>query len=161
MGKVVSVEVTDKEQLGNLTIYKEGEVLVGASSNENGTTFQYEKRRQKGAIYNLYAAEDIKTPDGAVVYQAGALVKENLVTGDDGSVTVTNLHLGTYRVTEIQAPENFYNAGESKTVTISYAGQTAEAAFAETTFQNDRQKVSSKPKAILSARRFSIMWYFS
>lgn len=140
VGKVVSVEVTDKEQLGNLTIYKEGEVLVGASSNENGTTFQYEKRRQKGAIYNLYAAEDIKTPDGAVVYQAGALVKENLVTGDDGSVTVTNLHLGTYRVTEIQAPENFYNAGESKTVTISYAGQTAEAAFAETTFQNDRQK---------------------
>ncbi len=62
------------------------------------------------------------------------------MTGDDGSVTVTNLHLGTYRVTEIQAPENFYNAGESKTVTISYAGQTAEAAFAETTFQNDRQK---------------------
>ncbi len=69
---------------------------------------------RKGAIYNLYAAEDIKTPDGAVVYQAGALVKENLVTGDDGSVTVTNLHLGTYRVTEIQAPENFYNAGEEK-----------------------------------------------
>ena len=27
VGKVVSVEVTDKEQLGNLTIYKEGEVL--------------------------------------------------------------------------------------------------------------------------------------
>lgn len=140
VGKVVSVEVTDKEQLGNLTIYKEGEVLVGASSNENGTTFQYEKRRQNGAIYNLYAAEDIKTPDGAVVYQAGALVKENLVTGDNGSVTVTNLHLGTYRVTEMQAPENFYNAEESKTVTISYAGQTAEAAFADTTFQNDRQK---------------------
>lgn len=132
--------VTDKEQLGNLTIYKEGEVFTGAVSNENGTVFQYEKRRQKGAIYNVYAAEDITTPYGTVVYQAGALVAENLVTGDDGSVTLMNLHLGSYNVTEVQAPQNFYNAKETKKVTIVYAGQTAEAAFSDTTFMNDRQE---------------------
>ena len=132
--------VTDKEQLGNLTIYKEGEVFIGAVSNENGTVFQYEKRRQKGAIYNVYAAEDITTPYGTVVYQAGSLVAENLVTGDNGSVTLTNLHLGSYSVTEVQAPQNFYNAKETKEVTIAYAGQTAEAAFSDTTFWNDRQK---------------------
>lgn len=45
----------DVEQLGNLIIYKEGEVLTGASLNENGTTFQYADRRQKGAVFNAYA----------------------------------------------------------------------------------------------------------
>ena len=31
--------------------------------------------------------------------------------------------LGPYTIKEVQAPENFYNAGEEKTVTLSYAGQ--------------------------------------
>lgn len=138
--KTTAVQVTDKEQFGNLTVYKVGEVLTGAVSNAEGTTFQYESRRQKGAVYNVYAKEDIKTPTGKIVYKAGELVKEHLVTGDNGEAVLKNLHLGTYQITEVQAPQNFVNQGESKTVTLTYAGQTAEAVFAETTFQNDRQK---------------------
>ena len=56
VGSTTKQTVTDKEQKGNLTVYKEGEVFVGAVSDENGTSFQYEKRRQKGAVYNIYAA---------------------------------------------------------------------------------------------------------
>ncbi len=138
--QTTSTTVPDVEQLGNLTIYKEGEVLTGADSNENGTTFRYESRRQKGAVFNVYAAKDITTPYGSVVYKAGELVAENLTTGDNGSVTLKNLHLGTYRVKEMQAPKNFYNKGETKDVAIAYAGQMAEAAFSDTTFLNDRQK---------------------
>lgn len=138
--KTTAVQVTDKEQLGNLTVYKVGEVLTGAVSNAEGTTFQYESRRQKGAVYNVYAKEDIKTPTGKIVYKADELVKEHLVTGDNGEAVLKNLHLGTYQITEVQAPQNFVNQGESKTITLTYAGQTAEAVFAETTFQNDRQK---------------------
>ena len=138
--QTASTTVPDVEQLGNLTIYKEGEVLTGADSNENGTTFRYESRRQKGAVFNVYAAKDITTPYGSVVYKAGELVAENLVTGDNGSVTLKNLHLGTYRVKEMQAPKNFYNKGETKDVAIAYAGQMAEAAFSDITFLNDRQK---------------------
>lgn len=140
VGSTTKQTVTDKEQKGNLTVYKEGEVFVGAVSDENGTSFQYEKRRQKGAVYNIYAAEDIVTAGGKTVYKKGAEVAKNLITGENGSVTVKNLPLGSYNVTEAQAPENFYNAKETKKVTISYAGQTAEAAFSETTFTNDRQK---------------------
>ena len=43
-------------------------------------------------------------------------------------------------IREVQAPENFYNAGEEKTVTLSYAGQNVETVFSESTFVNDRQK---------------------
>ena len=80
------------------------------------------------------------TAYGAQVYKKGELVKEHLVTGDNGAAVLKNLHLGTYIVKEMQAPENFYNAKEEKTVTLSYAGQNAEAVFSETTFINDRQK---------------------
>ena len=139
-GQTVSATVPDVEQLGNLTIYKEGEILTGADSNENGTAFRYESRRQKGAVFNVYAAKEITTPYGSVVYKAGELVAENLVTGDNGSVTLKNLHLGTYRVKEMQAPKNFYNKGETKDVAIAYAGQMAEVAFSDATFLNDRQK---------------------
>ena len=45
---------------GQHTVYKEGEELVGADVAENGTTFKYEKRRQKGAVYDVYAGADIK-----------------------------------------------------------------------------------------------------
>ncbi len=138
--KTTSTTVPDVEQLGNLTVYKEGEVLVGADSNANGTAFRYESRRQKGAVFNVYAAKDITTPYGSVVYKAGELVAENLTTGDNGSVMLKNLHLGIYRVKEMQAPKNFYNKEETKDVAITYAGQMAEAAFSDTTFLNDRQK---------------------
>ena len=40
----------------------------------------------------------------------------------------------------MQAPKNFYNAGEKKTVTLSYAGQNVEVVFSDVTFTNDRQK---------------------
>ncbi len=139
-GKTTSTVVPDEEQLGNLTVYKEGEVLTGASIQENGAVFQYENRRQKGAVFRVYAAKDITTPYGLVVHKAGELVAENLVTGADGAVTLKNLHLGTYRVVEVQAPKNFYNKSEIKEVEITYAGQMAETAFSDTTFQNDRQK---------------------
>ena len=140
VSKTTTVTVPDEEQLGQLTVYKEGEVLTGADVTENGTTFRYEKRRQKGAVYNVYAGADITTACGTKVYSKGDLVKENLTTDSNGAVILKNLHLGTYVVKEVQAPSGFYNAGEEKTVKLAYAGQNVEVVFSETTFTNDRQK---------------------
>ena len=135
-----SVTVPDQEQFGELTVYKEGEVLVGAEVQEEGVTFQYEKRRQEGAVYDVYAGADIVTAYGAKLFDKGDLVKEHLTTDSSGTAVLKNLHLGTYRIKEVQAPENFVNAQEEKTVTLSYAGQNVETVFGEATFQNDRQK---------------------
>ena len=141
VSKTTTVTVPDEEQMGQLTVYKEGEVLVGADVTENGTTFKYEKRRQSGAVYDVYAGADIKTAYGTKVYSKGDLVKENLTTDTNGATVLKNLYLGTYIVKEKQAPTGFYNAGEEKTVTLSYAGQNVNVVFTETTFTNDRQKV--------------------
>lgn len=138
--KTSAVTVENKEQLAELTIYKEGQVLTGAEVSENGTVFQYESRRQKNAVYNVYAGADIVTAYGTKVYSKGDLVKENLTTGENGSVTLKNLHLGTYVVKETKAPDSFYNGSEEKSVTLTYAGQNKEVVFADVTFNNERQK---------------------
>ena len=142
VGQTASKNLTDKEQKGALTIYKEGEVLTGAAVTENGVTFTYEKRKLKGAVYSVYAGADIKAADGTLIYKKGALVKDNLVTGDDGSVTLKNLYLGTYTVTETKAPDNYVCKGESKTVELVYAGQTVEVQTGSATFLNERQKAA-------------------
>ena len=142
VGQTASKNLTDKEQKGALTIYKEGEVLTGATVTENGVTFTYEKRKLKGAVYSVYAGADIKAADGTLIYKKGALVKDNLVTGDDGSVTLKDLYLGTYTVTEMKAPDNYVCKGESKTVELVYAGQTVEVQTGSATFLNERQKAA-------------------
>lgn len=43
---------------GELTIQKDGEILKGF-----GDDFEYEKGSLKDAVFNVYAAEDIYTPD--------------------------------------------------------------------------------------------------
>ena len=142
VGQTASKNLTDKEQKGALTIYKEGEVLTGAAVTENSVTFTYEKRKLKGAVYSVYAGADIKAADGTLIYKKGALVKDNLVTGDDGSVTLKDLYLGTYTVTETKAPDNYVCKGESKTVELVYAGQTVEVQTGSATFLNERQKAA-------------------
>lgn len=142
IGGTTKKDVTDKEQFADLTVYKEGEVLTGASVTDSGVVFQYTKQRLKGAVYNVYAGADIKAADGRVIFQKGALVKEGLTTGEDGSATLKNLHLGIYVVTETKAPADYVCKGESKTVTLSYAGQNVEVAVGNVTFANDRQKAS-------------------
>ena len=142
VGQTASKNLTDKEQKGALTIYKEGEVLTGATVTEDGVTFAYEKRKLKGAVYSVYAGADIKAADGTLIYKKGALVKDNLVTGDDGSVTLKDLYLGTYTVTETKAPDNYVCKGESKNIELVYAGQTVEVQTGSATFLNERQKAT-------------------
>lgn len=48
-----TVTVTDKEQKANILIYKQGEVLTGALTTDTGVTFQYEKRKQPRAVFEM------------------------------------------------------------------------------------------------------------
>ena len=73
-----------------------------------------------------------------IMYSKGDLVKENLTTGENGSVTLKNLHLGNYVVKEEKAPDNFYNGSEEKSVTLTYAGQNKKVGFKYVTFLTTR-----------------------
>lgn len=142
IGGTVKQTVTDTEQMASLTVYKLGEVLTGAKVTDDGVSFVYTEQKQKGAVYNVYAASDIVSADGTVVYKKDALVKAGLTTGDDGSATLDNLYLGKYVVKEMQAPQNLVCTGESQEITLSYAGSNVEKVMGSVTFKNNRQKAS-------------------
>ena len=134
--KTTGVYRTDKEQYGALTIYKEGEVLT----SWNGSDFVYETKKLAGATFKVIAGADIYRADGTKVYSKGDLVKDNLITGSDGSVTLKNLHLGTYVVTETGTINGFTINKNSETVKIEYKNQTVEVQAESTTVTNTRQK---------------------
>lgn len=113
-GQTKEIELTDVEQKGSLTIYKEGEVLIGW----NGSNFTYEKRKLAGAEFKVTAGADIYCADGTKAYNKGDIVSEGLVTGKDGNAVLSDLHLGTYIVTETRSIDGYTVNGKPKTVTI-------------------------------------------
>lgn len=135
-GQTTTFTATDKEQLGALTIYKEGEVLTGW----NGSNFTYELRKLPGATFKVTAGADIYKPDGTKVYSKGDLIAENLVTGTDGLVVFTDLHLGTYVVTETKSIDGYTINTTPVTVKIEYKDQNVEVQYESATIQNTRQK---------------------
>ena len=132
------VNETNKEQLASITICKEGEVLAGW----NGTNFTYLTQRIEGVTFKLTAGEDIYRADGTKAYSKGAVVNSNLKTGSDGKVVVSDLHLGTYVVTETKSVPGFTLNTTPKTIKIEYSDQTVEVVYKATTVSNVRQKAT-------------------
>ena len=135
-GQTTGISATDKEQLGAITIYKEGEVL----SSWNGSNFTYEKKKLPGATFKVTAGADIYKADGTKVYNAGDVVAESLTTGTDGQVVLSDLHLGTYVVTEIKSIDGYTINTTPQTVAVEYKDQTVTVQYESTTIENTRQK---------------------
>lgn len=135
-GQTTGISATDKEQLGAITIYKEGEVL----SSWNGSNFIYEKKKLPGATFKVTAGADIYKADGTKVYSAGDVVAESLTTGTDGQVVLSDLHLGTYVVTEIKSIDGYTINTTPQTVAVEYKDQTVTVQYESATIENTRQK---------------------
>ncbi|MFR0740448.1 MAG: prealbumin-like fold domain-containing protein [Roseburia sp.] len=52
--------------------------------------------------------------DGTKVYSAGDVVAESLTTGTDGQVVLSDLHLGTYVVTEIKSIDGYTSKADER-----------------------------------------------
>ena len=135
-GKTTGISLTDVEQLGSITIYKEGEVLVGW----NGSNFTYETRKLPGATFKVTAGADIYKADGTKVYNKGDVIAEDLVSGSDGQAVLSDLHLGTYVVTETKSIDGYTINTTPQTVKIEYKDQNVTVQAESTTIKNSRQK---------------------
>ena len=153
---IITEEYSNHETLGQLTIRKVGNVLTGY---ENGQ-FQYEQGNLAGAAYEIRAHGDIATGDrqGTLWYADGDLVatvttgKEGQVDevkfsptrtqatydfltvshdGTTGEVTIT-LPLGSYDITEVQAPYGFVHTDQTYTVTFGWNDQSNDMVLAQT-----------------------------
>lgn len=129
------------EQLVSLTIYKEGEMLTGASSNSDGVQFQYAKKRLSGAGFELRSGAEIKNGAGEVIWQKDAVVAGNLVTGAEGTVTVENLYPGDYYLVEKTAPAGTVLDTAPHAITLMPENDSTELTLSSVVLTNKRQKL--------------------
>ena len=141
---IITVDYENHPVKGKLTIYKKGEMLTGFKKD-----FVYEERYLKGAAFNVYAAENIYTPDyqkdengnRQLIYAKDALVT-TVTTGEDGKAVADNLPLGSYYVVEKTAPEGFVLNHDRSEVAFVCANQDTPVIEQEVTVGDDRQKVA-------------------
>lgn len=76
-----------------------------------------------GAVYGLYAAEDIRHPNGKSedVHKKDELVAQDTI--QDGKTDFTNLYLGNYYVKEISPGEGYLLDETAYPVEVGYEGQ--------------------------------------
>lgn len=135
-GKTTYLDIVDKEQKGAITIYKEGEVL----SKWDGQNFIYEARKLPGAKFKVTASEDIYRADGVKVYSKGDVIVSELTTGKEGYAVLSDLHLGTYVVAEINSLPGYTINNKPHVVKIETTDQNVQVKYESTTIQNTRQK---------------------
>ena len=152
---VITENYYNHETLGQIKIRKIGNVLTGY---ENGQ-FVYESDNLANATYEIHAQGDIPTPDnqGTLWYADGDLVAtvttaedgqvdevrfsptRTLATydflkvthdGTKGGVTIT-LPLGTYTISEVQAPYGFVHTDHTYTVVLDWDNQYNDLVLAK------------------------------
>ena len=151
---IVKTEKKNTPQKGTITVEKTGEIfsnvtaIGGGYTDENGndvaltTIYQpeYSVSGLSGAVFEIYADEDITTPDGTVRYKKDTFV-DTITTGEKGTATSKQLYLGKYRVVEKTAPNGFVLNRTVNHIALTYAGQNEKVTNTSTSFTNDRQKV--------------------
>lgn len=153
---VVKVKAKDMAQKGVINITKIGEIFSSIEENNGVYTPKYSVGNLKGAVFEIYAAEDITTLDGTVRYEQGALV-DTVTTDDDGVAKSKELYLGKYTVIEKTAPNGYVHNGTKYDVELTYAGQNVSVTSTDLSVYNDRQKISVSLKKIMAEdKTFSI-----
>lgn len=153
---VVKVKARDVAQKGVINITKTGEIFSSVEKNKGVYTPKYSISNLKGAIFEIYAAEDITTLDGTVRYEQGTLV-DTITTDDDGVAKSKELYLGKYTVIEKTAPNGYVHNAAKYDAELTYAGQNVSVTSTDLSVYNERQKVSVSLKKIMAEdKTFSI-----
>lgn len=151
---IVKAEKKNTPQKGTITVEKTGEIFSNVTAvgggyiDESGndialpTIYQpeYSVNGLSGALFEIYADEDITTPDGTVRAKKDELVA-TLKTNTKGTATSKQLYLGKYSVVEKTAPNGFVLNRTINHIELTYSGQNEKVTNTSTSFTNDRQKV--------------------
>lgn len=153
---VVKVKAKDMAQKGVINITKTGEVFSSVEENKGVYTPKYSVGNLKGAVFEVYAAEDITTLDGTVRYEQGTLV-DTVTTDNDGVAKSKELYLGKYTVIEKTAPNGYVHNAAKYDAEFTYAGQNVSVTSTDLSVYNERQKVSVSLKKVMAEdKTFSI-----
>lgn len=146
---VVKVKARDVAQKGVINITKTGEIFSSVEENNGIYTPKYSVGNLNGAVFEIYAAEDITTLEGTVRYDQGSLV-DTVATDDDGVAKSKELYLGKYTVIEKTAPNGYVHNAAKYDAELTYAGQNVSVTSTDLSVYNERQKVSVSLKKIMA-----------
>lgn len=90
----------------------------------------------EGAVFGLYAAEDMVNADNKVVVTKDSLVGKAVTWKDGKCVFQNDLPLGQYYVKEIEAPKGYVLNGDIFNIDASYQGEYVKTIELEATFEN-------------------------
>ena len=126
------------------------EVVVGNNATETyeatnpmgtGTITVLKKGKHNevlsGAVYSIKAKENIISPQGKVLVNAGTEV-DKVTTGNDGTAKSKELYPGKYTVTETNAPLGYALNETPQDVEVKYKDKDTKVTNSSVTFVNDR-----------------------
>ena len=150
---VYETDIVDEPLKVDLKIHKIGERFTDSTSStvtypvsdseektEEKFSPNYKKVGVEGAVFRVYAAEDISTPDGIERHKNGEMIAE-VTTGSDGYVTVEGLYPGEYKIVEYKTPKGLVTNKEIENVILENNDQYTKVVTVEEEIENPRQKL--------------------
>ncbi len=101
-GTFVTVEYMNNQVMGQLEIKKYGELFKIKDDN-----YSFDKMPLSSVKFNIYASEDIISPDGTTIYYKKGTLVDRLTTNEDGYVISKKLPLGKYYLVETKTNSNY------------------------------------------------------
>lgn len=131
--QTVNQDITNEEPTGTITIIKK--------DKETGTTPQGDAKL-KGAVYEVYAAEDIyNKAKTKKFYSNGDLVATRTMNEKGETEDITGLPLGKYKVKEKTAGEGYFIDNTKYPVSLTYKDQNTKVITNKTTSNEQVKKM--------------------
>ena len=132
-GKTVTISATDERVRGAVHIQK--------IDKETQAFLPQGDSSLAGAVYGLYAREDIVHPDGktGVLFKKDSLIAQGVIK-EDGTLDFSELYLGKMYVKEITPPEGYTVDPTEYEVDLAYEGQEVAEVTRDLTAQEQLKK---------------------
>ena len=131
-GKTVTISATDERVKGAVHIQK--------IDKETQAFLPQGDSSLAGAVYGLYAREDIVHPDGktGVLFKKDSLIAQGVIK-EDGTLDFPKLYLGKMYVKEITPPEGYTVDPTEYEVDLAYEGQEVAEVTRDLTVQETKE----------------------
>ena len=114
------------------------------------------KQGIEGAVFGLYAGEDILSYDGTVLVEAGVALEEAR-SKDDGVVLFEKDYpFGTYHIKELAPPKGYNGSTETVELKVTSQGQDKEKAVYCLEFLNEKVEIPVAP--LTGDKNLPILW---
>ncbi len=116
LGNILEIKFTNKEVKGEIIINKVGEQLVLKDNS-----FNYENVSLNDVAFSLYAAKNIYSGDGTLIFKKDTLI--GTYNTINGTIKISDLYLGDYYVIEKKTLDNYVLDKEKYYITLAYKDQ--------------------------------------